>query len=92
MLFRSGAAVTAGLHSARAQDRTTDVWGEPTAEFHFARLVYNGVGAGRRGWSRWDTDYADAEYHLMQGVNRLTRIESNSSPPAARLTLAARSG
>jgi hypothetical protein len=29
---------------------------------------------------------------IANGANRLTRIETNSSPPAARLTLAARSG
>jgi len=51
----------------------------PTAEFHFARLVYtNAVGsrfALRGGRDAWSTDYADAEYHLMQGINRLSRID-----------------
>jgi len=51
--------------------------GGPTAEFHFARLVYNAAAGGRRGgWGNaWATDYADAEYHLMQGINRLTRVD-----------------
>ena len=52
---------------------------QPTAEFHFARLVYENAPGSRRslrGWGdAWSTDYADAEYHLMQGINRLTRIE-----------------
>ncbi len=54
--------------------------GGPTAEFHFARLVYRNSPSSRRGrgWGgggAWSTDYADAEYHLMQGVNRLTRVD-----------------
>jgi hypothetical protein len=58
----------------------------PTAEFQFARLLYNGVpgcasgGGGWRGWGRGRggaacTDWWDAEYHFMQGVTRLTRID-----------------
>ena len=55
----------------------------PTAEFHFARLVYTDSPYSRRGrwrgWGRrggaWATDYPDAEYHLMQGINRLTRVD-----------------
>lgn len=50
---------------------------ERDAEFHFARLVYSGRGG--RGWGRrggWATDYPDAEYHFMQGVGRLTSIDS----------------
>lgn len=51
----------------------------PTAEFHFARLVYDNAPGSRRamrGWGQaWQTDYADAEYHLMKGVNRLIRID-----------------
>lgn len=58
----------------------------PTAEFQFARLLYNGIDgcAGGGGWSRgWGrgrggaacTDWWDAEYHFMQGITRLTRID-----------------
>ena len=67
--------VMTGIGVALGQSRESDVWGEPTAEFHFARLVYNSSSMARRGWSRWDTDYADAEYHLMQGFDRLTRVD-----------------
>jgi hypothetical protein len=55
--------------------------GDPTAEFHFARLVYNNASGSRRamrGGRAWSTDYADAEYHLMQGVQRLTRVEGQT--------------
>ncbi len=51
----------------------------PTAEFHFARLVYSNAAGSRRGWGgrygAWTTDYPDAEYHLSQGINRLTRVD-----------------
>ena len=53
-------------------------WFAPGAqgEFHFARLVYSGWGGGRRGRGSWATDYPEAEYHFMQGVRRLTTIDS----------------
>ena len=53
----------------------------PTAEFHFARLVYRNSPYSRRGYfgrgrPAWATDYADAEFHVMQGIGRLTRIDA----------------
>lgn len=54
----------------------------PTAELHFARLVYRNSPYSRRGYygrrgnGAWATDYADAEYHVMQGIGRLTRIDA----------------
>jgi hypothetical protein len=54
----------------------------PTAEFHFARLVYQNSPHsrrgyfGRRGGGAWRTDYADAEFHVMQGIGRLTRVDA----------------
>jgi len=69
--------VLPALSNAQASD--TGIEQPPTAEFHFARLVYsNAIGSRRalRGGSgAWSTDYADAEYHLMQGINRLSRID-----------------
>jgi hypothetical protein len=49
-------------------------------EFHFARLMYNANKYGRnRGWGggrqMWQTDWPDAEYHFLNGIDRLTRIE-----------------
>jgi hypothetical protein len=68
----------------RAQDATA-MTDRPTAEFHFARLMYNGVGSCDvgggygRGWGRGGgaacVDWFDAEYHFMQGLTRLTRID-----------------
>lgn len=67
------------LSTAEAQTPDSRIEGPPTAEFHFARLVYNNAPGSRRalgGWGQaWMTDYADAEYHLMKGVNRLIRID-----------------
>ena len=65
--------------AVKAQNGDSRIDGTPTAEFHFARLVYaNAPGSRRalRGWGQaWQTDYPDAEYHLMRGVNRLIRID-----------------
>lgn len=51
--------------------------GSPEAsEFTFTRLAYQsrgGTGFGRRG--RWLTDWPEAEQHLIQGVQRLTRLD-----------------
>jgi hypothetical protein len=75
----AGAAVAMlGLGVALGQGGQSTLNGAPTAEFHFARLVYNDSPYGGRGWGRgrgaWRTDYPDAEYHLMQGISRLTRV------------------
>ena len=46
------------------------------SEFYFARLVYDsGMGGGRRRGG-WATDYPEAEYHFMQGVKRLTKVDA----------------
>jgi hypothetical protein len=52
----------------------------PAPEFRMARLAYNdnfalGFG-GFRGRGSWTTDAPDAEYHLTQGIRRLTRINT----------------
>jgi hypothetical protein len=63
------------LVSAQAPDSRLN--GPPTAEFHFARLMYSNSPYSRRGrrGGAWMTDYPDAEYHLMDGVNRMTNVE-----------------
>jgi len=50
----------------------------PDREFRFARLAYNGnfMSGGFRGANSWLTDALDAEYHLLQGIRRLTRIDA----------------
>jgi len=86
--FATGAACAAifWLGDAMSQRRASQGSDErmdapPSAEFHFARLVYTNSPASRRGrWGgrgrgAWSTDYPDAEYHLMQGIERLTRID-----------------
>ncbi|HAY47002.1 MAG TPA: hypothetical protein DCY55_12080 [Gammaproteobacteria bacterium] len=68
-----------GLCSSLVNAQTPDsrFGGAPTAEFHFARLMYSNAPGSRRGrrGGAWMTDYPDAEYYLMDGVNRMTRIE-----------------
>jgi len=73
-------AAASWLGAVRAQEGDSRLEGLPTAEFHFARLVYTDAAGGRRrGWGggggAWNTDYPDAEYHLMQGIKRLTRVD-----------------
>ena len=52
----------------------------PMPEFQFTRLQYDdvdmGFGFGRRGLGSWTTDMPDAEYHFLQGLRRLSRVES----------------
>jgi hypothetical protein len=48
-------------------------------EFQFARLIYSENPDFSRGWrgfgaARWTTDAPDAEFHLAQGIRRLTRV------------------
>ena len=67
------------ISPANAQALDLRTASTPTAEFHFARLIYaNAAGSrgGRRG--SWTTDYPDAEYHLMQGINRLTALDGQA--------------
>ncbi len=47
----------------------------PEPEFRIARLAYGGNMLDNRG-SAWLTDVPDAEYHLTQGIRRLTRIDT----------------
>ena len=76
------AVVVAWLGGAVAQDGDERLVGAPTAEFHFARLVYRDSPNSRRGrfgfrgGGAWATDYADAEFHVMQGIGRLTRVDT----------------
>ena len=60
----------------------------PDAEFNFARLAY---GSSMGGYSRgrgsgWSVDWPEAEYHLNEGIRRLTRIESSDAGRIVRLT------
>ncbi len=46
------------------------------SEFYFTRLAYADVGGGRYGYGSWTTDYPEAEIHFLQGINRLTRVQT----------------
>lgn len=50
----------------------------PDRELRFARLAYNGnmFDGGFRGGASWRTDAPDAEYHLLMGLRRLTRVDT----------------
>ena len=64
-----------GFRESPVPDEWFDAEGH--GEFHFARFVYAGSGGqdwGRRGG--WATDYPEADYHFMQGIGRLTNIDS----------------
>ena len=70
--------LASSLTAVYAQTGDSRVEGEPTAELHFARLVYNNAAGSRRsmrGGNAWSTDYPEAEYHLMPGINRMTAID-----------------
>ncbi len=67
---------------------TEDPTRPPNAEFNFARLAYGSSMAGysnRRG-AGWNTDWPEAEYHLNEGIRRLTRVESSDAGRILRLT------
>ena len=73
-LTSSGLKFFTGKANAQALDSRYD--STPTAEFHFARLVYSNSPYSRRGRRpAWATDYPDAEYHLMHGIKRMTNID-----------------
>jgi hypothetical protein len=62
--------------------------GAPTdGEFFFARLQYSDAGGrgGRWGRGAWLTDWPEAETHLLQGLSRLTRVETGAEGVAVGL-------
>src|SRR5689334_4150206 len=54
------------------------------SEWHFTRIAYNALGGGF-GRERWLTDYPEAEEHLIQGVRRLSRIDTD--PEGVQISL-----
>jgi hypothetical protein len=69
------AAIAVLLGSLSAQSQTSRTQPLDEGEFHFVRLAYQG-GYGR---SRYTTDFPEAETHLRQGLDRLTRVETGTS-------------
>ena len=51
---------------------------DPRAEFQFVRYAYSGYGGDYRRYGRggWRTDWPAAEYHLTNGISRLTVIDT----------------
>jgi hypothetical protein len=80
-----GVALLGHAHAqAQAQARRDDA---PATEFHFARLAFGAYG-GAYGASRgepWLRDWPDADIHFMQGVRRLTLIDSTTDSRQVRL-------
>ncbi len=80
-LIWAALGLCAGLDLALAEEA-----GDPAAEFHMARLVY-GTGSGERGWRPWwAIDYPEAEFHLMNGLARLTTLDVADDSQHLRLT------
>src|SRR5712691_6424309 len=52
----------------------------PDSEFAFTRMVYFSEGPKYNWGAGWTTDYPAADYHLIQGFNRLSRINTHQSP------------
>jgi len=53
-------------------------WNRP-AEWTRARLRVQGIYRGFRGGDlNWTTDYPRSDRHLLQGIRRLTRIDTRS--------------
>lgn len=50
-----------------------------------ARLIYRDSPSARRGYGMWAIDYPAAEYHIIQGIRRLTRV--NTADDSIHLSL-----
>jgi hypothetical protein len=75
------ASLCALLESSARADGDDD---RSTAEFHFARLAFGAYGGwfGSGRGEPWLRDWPEADYHFIQGLRRLTRIDS--APGASR--------
>ncbi len=52
----------------------------PDSEFAFTRMVYFSEGPKYNWGAGWTTDYPAADYHLIQGFNRLSRVNTHQAP------------
>ena len=71
----------------RVSGGAADHPGPIDSEFTFVRLIYSthASGYGYRGNDSWRVDWPDAEYHFLQGLKRLTRV--NAAADGHLLTL-----
>ena len=66
---------------------TVPVFAQSTeAEFHIARVVYSSGQAERTWRPWWAIDYPEAEYHLTNGLRRLTSASVADDSIHLRLT------
>jgi hypothetical protein len=94
----AGSADGAGARAGQTTAARASGIGPPLPEFTFARLIYQdnsgfgGVGGrgggrgGRGGRGSWRTDAPDAEFHVQQGLRRLTRVDLDGGFRAVALT------
>ena len=66
------------LIRASGQVSNSSIENRPEAEFYFTRLAYSDAGYRRRGRGAWLTDYPEAEIHLLQGLSRLTQLDTGA--------------
>jgi hypothetical protein len=52
----------------------------PDTEFAFNRMVFYSEGPRYNWYAGWTTDYPAADVHLIQGFNRLSRINAHQQP------------
>jgi hypothetical protein len=74
LLVAAAGALSLARGQASPGSQTAD------GEFFFARLRYADAGGrgGRWGRGAWTTDMPEAETHLLQGLNRLTRLDTGA--------------
>ncbi len=65
-----------GGRRSREDPRAYDFERDKKAEFSFARYAYGSPYGGRRGGGSWATDFPAAEYHLTNGIKRLTAVDA----------------
>ncbi len=58
----------------------------PDAEFAFARLAYGQTMSNFSSRIPWTTDWPEAETHFLQGLSRLSVVDSSGAGRAVRLT------
>ncbi len=73
------AGIFAGWAIAQPDRSRAGANGAGESEFYFTRLAYSGARGVSRGWGRgaWTTDHPEAEVHLLDGLSRLTRIDTH---------------
>ena len=73
-----GLALTNGIAQSPDADKHTRPHGNDSGEFQFVRLAYpihpRFGQSGWRGRQMWQTDWPEAEYQLIRGIRRLTRV------------------